>query len=83
MQVVLHFAGNDAYLVALHDTDQESLRDVEFALARSGSLETKNDEESTGLSQAFVSSLVRNARVDFDQKTLAPDHSEESIPYDI
>jgi hypothetical protein len=81
--VVLHFAGNDAYLVALQEIDQDSLTDVESALTGSGSLEAKIDEESTGLSQAFVSSLLRNARVEFDQKSLAPGHQEESIPYDI
>ena len=37
-QVVLHFAGNDAYLVALQEIDQDSLTDVESALTGSGSL---------------------------------------------
>ena len=82
-QVVLHFAGNDAYLITLQEIDQESVADVDLALSRSDSLETKNDEESTGLSQAFVSSLLRNARVEFDQKSFVPGHQEESIPYDI
>jgi hypothetical protein len=35
------------------------------------------------LSQAFVSSLLRNARVEFDQKLLSHPQQEEAIPYDI
>jgi hypothetical protein len=41
------------------------------------------NEESSVLSQAFISSLLRNARVEFDQKLLSHPQQEESVPYDI
>ncbi len=82
-QVVLHFVGNDAYLVTLHDLDQNSVSDIEDALQAFGSCEDALSEESSMLSQAFVSSLLRNARVEFDQKLLSHPQQEEAIPYDI
>ncbi len=82
-QVALHFTGNDAYLVTLQEVDKESLKEVESSLSYSGSIDTKIDEESSSLSQAFVSSLLRNARVEFDQNLLTSGQREDSIPYDI
>jgi hypothetical protein len=82
-QVVLHFVGNDAYLVTLHDVDQTSAHDVETALEAFGACEDALNEESSVLSQAFISSLLRNARVEFDQKLLSHPQQEESVPYDI
>jgi hypothetical protein len=82
-QVVLHFVGNDAYLVTLHDIDQTSLNDVETALQVFGTCEDALSEESSVLAQAFISSLLRNARVEFDQKLLSHPQQEEAAPYDI
>ncbi|MDQ5890182.1 MAG: peptidyl-prolyl cis-trans isomerase [Candidatus Dependentiae bacterium] len=82
-QVVLHFVGNDAYLVTLHTIDSESRKDVDASVGQAGLFEEQINEESSALSQAFISSLLRNAHVDFDQKLLNPAQREESIPYDI
>lgn len=82
-QVLLHFAGNDAYLTTLHKVDQDSRGEVDTALSHSGSLDTELSEESSTLSQAVISSLLRTAQVEFDQKLLATGQREEPVPYDM
>ncbi len=81
-QVVLHFAGNDAYLVTLRGIDEESAKDVDASVAQSSPADEQLNEESSALSQAFVSSLLRNAHVEFNQKQLSQGQ-QDPIPYEI
>jgi len=81
-QVVLHFAGNDAYLVTLRGLDEEGAKDIDLMVAKSSLTDEQIDEESSVLSQAFISSLLRNAHVEFNQKQLSQGQ-QDPIPYEI
>jgi len=83
-QVVLQFVGNDAYLVSLVGIDPKSQEDADRSLESAATVVGDTvDQEASLLSQALVSSLLRNARVEFDEKILNTVPREEPLPYDL